>query len=124
MKKGLIILSLLILLTGCKDKTKEEKINCFFQNTYEGSEFTTNIDVSIKNNIVTNATAVMTFKEESLAQTMCSVLKQTEDSGNDLICEDTKITINNYHKSVSSKDMTKEEFLEYMKNQEYICEAK
>ena len=124
MKKYILLLLILLTITGCKDKEKTENFKCSFQNTYEESEFTTNVDVKVVNNIIKDATAIMTFKEATLAKTMCNVLKQAEDSSNDLICDNKKITIKNYHKSVSKKDVSKDDFLKYMEKQEFICETK
>ena len=125
MKKILILFIFVIALTGCKSKyPEEESLYCNFTNTYAGSEFTTDIDVEIKKNIVTNAKAVMTFKDEKFAASMCDVFKLAKDSSGNIVCDDLHIIINNYHKSISAKDMTKDEFIEYMKNQDFTCEEK
>ena len=125
MKKILILTLALVMLSGCgcQKETKKETMNCFFQNTNEGSEFTTNVDVEIVNDIVTDATATMNYKEENLAKTMCDIMKQASDADNDnLTCGDKFIIIKNYHKSISKEKLNKKDFINYMENQEFICE--
>ena len=117
MKKVLIILSFLLILTGCGKDKNTDSLYCTYENTNEGANFTTNINVSLKDNNVEDATAVMIFNDEELAKTMCDILKKTDDYKGNLKCESKKITIKNYHKSVTSKIITKKDFLNYMKQQ-------
>ncbi len=124
MKKTLILIGALMLLTGCGNKeVKKETMSCFFQNTNEGYEFTTNVDIKIEDDIVKDATATMNFTDASLAKTMCDIFKQASDANNgDLVCGETFIVVNNYHKSVNAKEMTKKDFKKYLEDQQFICE--
>ena len=119
-KKIISFLLIIFLLSGCK-KTAET-ITCTYENNKEGSEYKTETTAEIdKDGIIINAKSVMTFKDKSLAEEMCENFSVTSDSKN-VKCKDNTITIKNYHKSLSGdKKLTKDVFLEYMDNKNYIC---
>lgn len=124
MKKALILFTALILLTGCgTKKEKNTSISCSFKNTDEGAEFTTNVDISIEDDIVKSATYTMDFKDESLSTFMCNIAKQTTNvNSEDLVCSDKSIVINNYQKTVSEDKMTKDDFIKHLEDQKFVCE--
>lgn len=117
--KILLLLLVLILFAGC---SKKEKLTCSIENTNEGSEFKTVINAELKDDIVTNATATMTYKDEESATNMCNILKVANDAEGNLECKGKEIIIKNYHKSLNSNgDITKEDLLEYMDNNKFTC---
>lgn len=120
--KSILLFLLGILLTGCGNKTVET-ISCIYQNTNEGTEYKTEVLAEVnKDGIIKNAVATINFQDENLAKEMCSNLSVANDVKN-VKCEEKKITIKNYHKSISGKNkMTKEDFLEYMDDNRYVCE--
>ena len=121
-----IIIFILILVSGCgKNKTENsELIICHLENMNEGVESITEVTANVKDNEIKNAQATITYETEEFANTMCSIFSKAEDSKGNLKCEDKTISIDNYHKSINNeKDLTKEEFLTYMENQNFICEA-
>ena len=126
MKKIIILTLAIVLLSGCgpKKEAKKETLNCFFQNTSEGSEFKTDIAVNVENDIVKYAKATMTYEDKNLAKTMCDIFKKSDDASDDLKCGDNFIIIDNYHKSISSEELSKTDFLKYMESQQFICENK
>ena len=53
---------------------------------------------------------------------MCNIFSKAEDSKDNVKCEDKQITIDNYHKSISEEELNKKDFLDYMDNQDFVCE--
>ena len=132
MKKTIIIfVLLLILVSGCGKKeeksntSKDEYIICHLENMNKGVESITEVRANIKENKLKDAKAIITYETEEFANTMCDIFSKAEDSEGNLKCEDKTINIDNYHKSINNeKELTKEEFLTYMENQNFICEVK
>ena len=120
--KIFLLLSLGIMLTGCGNKTVET-ITCIYQNTNEETKYKTEVVAEVnKDNIIKDATATINFKDENLAKEMCNNFSVVDDAEN-VKCTDTKIVIKKYHTSISGKkDLTKDAFVEYMTNNNYICE--
>ncbi len=116
--KYIILLPLIVLLvTGCG---KVEKMTCTLY-TDEDSPYTATIDVEYQNNIITNATSKMEFKDEATANNMCAIFNAAEDAKNNLECNGTTIIMKNYHKSVSKEEIKKEDFVKYLEDQNYEC---
>ena len=117
MKKVKIILLIIgvILLSGC-NKTYtciyEDKTN----NNYESI-----ITYKIKNNIVVNARAEMTYKDTQTASYMCEVFQYANDANDTLKCDGKKIVIDDYQKSVREENMTQKEFVTYLEQQKFKC---
>ena len=120
MKKTILLFTILTLITGC-GKRKNEVLNCTFENKQDNSEFITEVKAEIKENKVINAEATMKYNDKNLAKNMCDILKVAEDSKDNLKCDDYNIYIKNYHKSISQNEISKDEFLEYMDNQNFVC---
>ena len=121
MKYKILLLSVMfVFMTGCG---KEETLTCTSENTTQGAEFKSVVDIEIKKDMVTNATATITYQDEEVANKMCNVFKFAQDSEQNLECNGKVITYKNFHKSANSTGTsTKEEFVEYMKNNGYVCE--
>ena len=119
---------MLLIITGCTKNKEEDKeikketISCSYENMNKGVQFITKIDAKIENDKVKSAKATMTYQDAKFAKSMCDTLKKADDASDDLKCEDKVITIDNYHKSLSEKEMTKKEFLDIMDSQQFICE--
>lgn len=124
MKKAILFLFPLLLLTGCNNKKelKQEQMRCYFENMNQGVEFITDVNADIENDKVKYAKATMTYQSDEFANQMCEILKQAEDAGSNLTCDGKVITIDNYHKSISEKELTKDEFVDYMERQQFTCE--
>ncbi len=123
MKYKIILLLLLgFILTGCGNKTVET-ITCIYQNNNESTKYKTEVVAEVnKDNIIKNATATINFQDEDLAKEMCNNFSVVDDAEN-VTCKDKKIVIKKYHKSISGKnDLTKDAFLDYMEDNNYICE--
>ena len=116
MKKILITLLLLIVVTGCGCSKKED-----FSCTLTNDDFTNKVDVKVKDGNVIDSTGTLTFKDADKAAKMCSILGVANDSEGNLECHDKKIIINNFHKSLSSNTITKENFIDYLKQENYEC---
>ena len=117
MKQIKIILCIIciILLSGCK-KTYSCSYEDNTNNNYESI-----ITYNIKDDIVINAQAKMTYKDKKTADYMCEVFKYANDANDTLKCDDKVIIINDYQKSVSESDMTQEEFIIYLEQQKFTC---
>lgn len=118
MKKTLLIVLIILTLSGCGKK--KETINCSLTTT-EGIKLTTVVNIKIKDDIVTDATATMTYEDEETANNMCKIFNVASDAGNKVECKGDTIVIKDYHKTLSDKDLTKEEMIDYHTSRNYTC---
>lgn len=117
MKNFKIILLIIgiVFLSGCnKTYTCSYKDNT--NNKYESI-----IHYKIKDNIVIEAHAEMTYKDEQTASYMCEVFKYANDANDTLKCDGKVISIDDFQKSVKEEDMTQEEFITYLEQQKFTC---
>ena len=117
MKKILIIFSLLIIITGC-GSSKNEDFAC----TLTTTDYITKVNAKVKDGKVIDATGTITFTDSEKASKMCSILGVGSDAEGNLECHDKEIIIKNYHKSLSSSTITKQEFIDLLKQEDYKCE--
>ena len=115
MKKIILALFTCVLLTGC-DKT--EKLSC--TETSVNDNVTTKIDFVIKNDNVSEATAIMDYANENDAKSMCDVFTQAYTNDN-VVCENTKITINHYQDLIDEQFTSKSEIKEYYEERNFSC---
>jgi uncharacterized lipoprotein NlpE involved in copper resistance len=128
MKKSIILLFVvIILITGCTKTEEEEEVKnltCTYYDTREGNKYNTEVKIDLDNNIVTNATATITYDDEELASQMCEIYKIAGDI--DLTCNSKVITMNDYQKSIATSlgkdELTKDDIVKYFEDQSYDCE--
>ena len=124
MKSKRLILILVLILVICGCSKKESKVTCTYESFYAKNKYKTTVDITIDNkNMVTDATYESVYQDEDNAKSMCSSLKLIGDS-EDLSCDENTITIKNFHKSITEKDLSKDNIIKYFENQEYTCEMK
>ncbi len=97
-------------------------MTCSYAYTGSDYEYNSEVEFKVKDNIVVSATATMTYQDEKKAKNMCEIFKISSDVSEDLVCDDNIIKVNNYHKSVSQNDITKDQFVKYLEEQKFDCE--
>ena len=108
MKKYIILLIMIVFFTsGC---TKKESLTCTYINDSEGNVYTTNVDIKIEDDIVVDATAVITYESQSAAATMCKIYGYTSNKDT-VSCDDNVITLKDFHKSISNDNLSKEDII-------------
>ena len=122
MKKNILILMTLVLLVSGCGKKASKTFTCTYENTNEGTKYKTEIIAEVdKDGNIIDATAVMNYEDKDYAKEMCNLYSSASDSKN-VKCEDKKITIKKYDKSLSRNEtLTEKEFLDYMDNRSYTC---
>ena len=122
MKKYTVLTLIVVTLftSGC---TKKESLNCTYKNDSEGNVYTTNVDIKIEDDIVVDATAIITYESQSIAATMCRIYGQTSNKDS-VSCNDKVITLKDFHKSISNDNydnLSKEDIIKNFENQGYTC---
>lgn len=116
--KKLIGVMIILVLCGCS--VKQEEYACTYENTDKYNRYTTNVRIKIKNDVVEDATVVITYKDKTLADNMCDIYKGANES-DAVECKDEVITLNRFHKSISTDDISLDEVLEYFGDRNYTC---
>lgn len=126
MKKYLLFLicALLLVVTGCGKK----QLVCSRTGTVEGKTMSFDIVVDLDgNDKATNASLIIDYGDETLAQTMCESSKKTNGDVN-IECSGTKVIMKNMDESADqaedSDDMigkTKEEIIKVAEEQGFTC---
>ena len=118
MKKIIILIVILLLATGCK---KDKNVFCKYENTGDGLKVVNTLEAEIKNNKVVNATAKMVYDNEETANTMCKIFGVASDSST-VECNGKEIIVKDYHKVISNETLTREDLIEYAKQNNYTCD--
>ena len=117
MKKYILLIICVLLLSGC---AKSEKLECVYTNDKEGNEYTSVMDIKVKNDYVVDAVVVITYKDEKAAKNMCDIYKMASDAKGNVKCSDNTITLKNYHKSLSEDKIKKKDYIKIMEKKGYI----
>ena len=130
MKKGVILLAGLLLLTGCGEK-EEKTVTCSLTSNENGIE-SMNISAKLDNDNISSIYTSIVFTDENIASTSCSIYKlmvnnSTDKEGINITCEGKTITIDGYEKFAGEEDIkelsgkTSAEFIETFEKEGYTC---
>lgn len=118
MKKTILVLLLVVLLTGC---SKKETMTCTYTGVKENNKFSNTVKVTIKDDKVIESTLDSEYEKEDAATNICNMYKLAKDDA-EVSCEGKKITIKGFHKTINdNKEVTKSEMFDYLDHQGYTC---
>lgn len=125
MKKFLSILFLflsVVTISGCKNKNV---ITCTGSVEEDGNTYSIKVTAEVKDNKIKEAEAVMSFGDETTANTMCGMLALangfSEEEQIDYKCDDKKITFSNYLQMLEKDEYTKDEFIKEAEENDLTC---
>ncbi len=117
MKKIILVLVGLIILTGCD---KKENLKCQVESNFVGEKILTVVDVKIKNKKVTTATMTMSSDSKDAIKSLCSAYNITSD--NDKVeCKEKEIILSDFDKMINEDGLTKAQILDYFADNGYTC---
>lgn len=118
MKKMLLIVLCIFLLTGCGNDISCKKIY------KDNVEYKVTITADVINGNVTNGKAVMKFNNEKDAKELCNLNKLLSNEKTSIVCAGKMVTINGYEYleiGESEKTISKDKFEKSLKAQGFKC---
>ena len=123
MKKVIVLIIMVLLLTGCNKKTAE--IKCTGHSDMKSADI--NVTATLDGDNIKSIKDELTFDKKEEASLYCESLKSYKayyDSKLDYECTKKKITINNFELLIEVDDIigsSKEDFISLMTDNKYAC---